>query len=314
MKSIRLIPLVGLFIICLFLGFQAGRHVASSPDGTNESKGENPNSISREYPLPEMNWGAEFDPSISTIEISDNPPHESEDKPLQFARPSGNGQLNLLAIGVDHLVSPQPNLESLWLIVFSPDVPHLMFLPIYPTSLDGRASDDSGEPLVVNFALDTNGDPDQGFRNILKARGIWWDTFILVDEAGISNIMQLFSKVKSGQQTDDGGSPNKPRDGQVDALGKQDSAIFIEALTPPNSNFPLNQRDQYKLIQEVCLRSVSTSPVAIAREAFQLIRSSPEHIHTDLTFRQIIDLWHGHQESQMGFSCEFPSLATAQFQ
>ena len=44
----------------------------------------------------------------------------------------GNGQRNLIILSVDQLSSPQPSLESIWLLVTYPGTPILTLVPIYP--------------------------------------------------------------------------------------------------------------------------------------------------------------------------------------
>jgi hypothetical protein len=89
-------------------------------------------------------------------------------------------QRNLLLIGVDRLHARHPRLESLWLAMVVPNSPGVTLMPLYPRMVDGVPQPD--ETLEVAFRLDDRLAPYTGFANVLRARELWWNHFVVLDE------------------------------------------------------------------------------------------------------------------------------------
>jgi hypothetical protein len=309
MKSIRLLPLVGLFMLCLFFGFRAGRSLAPSFSEGAAPQQRSANIQTRDYPVPDAQSEAELATVLPSAPNPEASIHEENTETIRFTRPSGNGQLNLLVVVVDQLGATTPKLESLWLIVFSPDMPHFMFLPIYPTIQAGAGDKSSGGSLAEVDGLLSNTRPGAHLTSRLELRGIWWDVFILMDETGVVDLVNLFStRALLDSESPVDAQPNA-EEPQVTTPLDRDWNFFLQSMPSSEENPEAAQWAQYRLIQEVCLRSTVASPLEIAQGAFQVIRTNPNHIQTDLSLNQVVALWRGHQESRTGFSCEFPSLA-----
>ena len=103
--------------------------------------------------------------------------------------PVATGQKNALLILADDLESPEPRLEGVWLCVFLPTAPRLTMLPLYPAALSGGHKEDLR--LAGLFGLDGQKMPLPAFQDSLKAKGLWWDYMLVIDEAGIQDVVDL---------------------------------------------------------------------------------------------------------------------------
>ena len=91
-------------------------------------------------------------------------------------------QQNLLILQVDRLDNAPPRLQAVWLagIFKSTHQTILTFSQPYPPKMEGIAF----KELTSAFALDSSGKPSSLFLNQLKAHGVNWQNYVIVDDEG----------------------------------------------------------------------------------------------------------------------------------
>jgi hypothetical protein len=109
--------------------------------------------------------------------------------------PGGLYQRNIAIIHVDDLKAENPNLISIWGLIFYYPEPQIIFQPLYPIHVDGNQN------ISSRFAITKNGDPNPVFMQFLSEDNkITWDNYILVDSDGIS----LFTSAIAGAALPEG--------------------------------------------------------------------------------------------------------------
>ena len=105
-------------------------------------------------------------------------------------------QNNILLIGVDDLTAAFPRLESAWLVLYLAQTPHLTLMPIYPekTSRNGKTAPHRAD-LAELFQSDPQGLPGPKFFSELKARGLWWSGYIIVDRKSLAVVIDLVGRL-----------------------------------------------------------------------------------------------------------------------
>ena len=104
-------------------------------------------------------------------------------------------QRNLLVIGVDHLSAAQPQLESIWLVMYFPGKLDLTFVPLYPDPGEKPAAQSS--PLAASFSLDKAGHPSRAFFRQLEDQ-VWWNNFLVIDQTATRALIDLVGGLPSG--------------------------------------------------------------------------------------------------------------------
>ena len=191
-------------------------------------------------------------------------------------------QRNILIVGVDHLSLPKPNLVSIWLVLYFPNLPHLTFIPIYPQAT--IAGLDTSQSLSQRFDLNPDKTLDPSFTAVLENLGYWWNNYILIDALSLAEIID-----QSGA-------------GLADSSLRGIQAVAGSLSTGANSESSmLRQRD---LIAWGCVQLGTLSQGSILKN----LEAINKHIVTDLS------AWQLKRESQFltrspeEISCEFPTI------
>lgn len=111
---------------------------------------------------------------------------QQESRPLAILQ---NGQRNILMVLVDNLSSPQPQLKSLWLILYMPQSPIVTLMPVFPSAMNVES--DSNEELYQNFSITPAHSGlvlEQAFLDILAEKELTWSGYVILDEIGINNL------------------------------------------------------------------------------------------------------------------------------
>lgn len=206
-------------------------------------------------------------------------------------------QRNILVIGVNHLESPSPELEGIWLILYLPDMPRVTLMPIYPSVMrgasGGRIIADSA--LAQNFRLDSKSVPETSFFEALAELDIHWDNYLLLDEIALIDLIDFM-----------GGLEKTPT---VDGA-QSDKTTGIQALAhlQPTLNNPEHALlSQMQIAQRLCRTHLSlNNPPERIPELFDTLG---KHLVTDLQPSQVIADMKSMLPAGGGITCEFPFLA-----
>jgi hypothetical protein len=145
-------------------------------------------------------------------------------------------QNNILLIGVDDLESSTPQLESTWLVLYIAQTPHFTLMQIYPGKPSGQGG--AGSPkidLAALFQSDPQGYPGPDFFSELKARGLWWSGYIMMDRLALAETIELIADL-SGVD-DQGLSPASRAVARVPFAGHDPQGAY---------------QGQVELIQKLC--------------------------------------------------------------
>ena len=192
----------------------------------------------------------------------------------------GSGQRNLLVIGVDQKKSPDPILESIWLLISYPGKSNLTLIPIYPTIEGGIPLADS--TLAQIFSISSEGVPDTKFFNHLKDQ-LWWDNYILINKEGISALFEFLNQ-------------SEP-DFEVAAT----MASLPAAWQDPDGAL----QGQSQLMKMACER---TSKLLGEVNFSKFIQEIQLHVHTDLNWEEVSQNWSFRPPASLQIECEFPTL------
>ena len=190
-------------------------------------------------------------------------------------------QRNLLLIGVDRLHARHPRLESLWLAMVVPNSPGVTLMPLYPRMVDGVPQPD--ETLEVAFRLDDRLAPYTGFANVLRARELWWNHFVVLDEIGLAKLIDLAGGIDLG-------------DGRVDGLRA------IAELPKAQEDAHGALLSQTALLNGLCL---SQSQLSNSEKPGELPERLSSHMISDLSPAQMSRDWQRIRAAG-GRLCKFP--------
>jgi len=285
-----------LFVLVFFGFFLAGLTIGRQFDG-RLIKNLRPllarpnNSLARSKARP-SNPAVEIQPSKPSLQpplpIPTTPVQPSEVHDLSENKPVP--QNNVLLIGVDDLESPAPRLESVWLILYITQTPHFTLMPIYPNKppkAGKPASPDSD--LAKLFQGDPQGPPGPDFFSELKARGLWWSGYILIDRQALSEIIEKVSGLSTVGESEDPAQAVA----RVPFAGKDPQGAYLM---------------QAEIAQDLCRAAANLNADHISKiENLFLLYS--RHIQSDIDREQAAAELVGMLVQGSSITCEFPSLA-----
>jgi hypothetical protein len=196
------------------------------------------------------------------------------------------GQRNLLVAWVDRLDSTSPRLEGLWLILFVPNSPSLTWLPLYPA---GLVESIAGNPhWVEDFGLTADGKLDPQFVADLRSKDVWWNNYLVIDEAGLVEIVN-----RSLNASEEPAITPQP-----------DAGVRIISNMPLAWEDPANAlKAQFDLLDRFCL---PPSASIHATSAADLIGPLEHHLITNLQAEEIFSIWKNLRLTG-GRLCKFPT-------
>lgn len=205
---------------------------------------------------------------------------------------AANGQRNLLLIGVDELESTNPQLKSVWLVLqiatHSPQ--RFTLVPLYPAVGDQVLV--AQEQLQASFRLDANGAVQQKFFDEIKAADFWWSNYLVIDQAGLAELIDLGGGIDLGHGS---------------LKGKQ----VTQLLTAPELQADTALGAQAAVFQAVCSQSAEKLLSLDAKKIFQKLGG---HLRTDLEIERLTQEWQMPLILAGRPSCEFPTLQASQMQ
>jgi hypothetical protein len=201
-------------------------------------------------------------------------------------------QNNVLLIGVDDLETPAPRLESVWLVLYIAQTPHFTLMQIYPGRTSG--SGDAGSPetdLESLFQSDPQGSPGPDFFTELKARGLWWSGYVILDRHALARAIDLIADL-SGAGIDKALSP-----------GSAAVARVPFAWHDPQGAY----QGQVELVQNLCMAALNLYPDHISKlEDYFLLFD--RHIMSDIGREKLAAEMVGMLVHNNRISCELPFL------
>lgn len=204
-------------------------------------------------------------------------------QPQQGERPmvQVDTQRNLLAILVDDFSAARPQLQGVWLLAQAPYTPQVTFLPVYP--LDDLAAVPAQRRLEEVFRLQGGDGLPPEFAQQLRSRGMWWHNYLIVDEAGLANLIDALGGIDQGDDRLSG------KQALAQMLAAQNPASILEA--------------QARLARAICSRSAQKWKAGETSSAARLL----DGVRSDLTSEALLTAW-GDALRPGGFACEFPTL------
>jgi hypothetical protein len=301
MRPLRYLPFLALFGGFLLLGLSIGRQLealsdkSSRPTLAQARRSEirpksyqesthvetQPDQPSSSLPLPTPTQATEIPtpaaaiPALTLVEGS---------QPVQ--------QNNILVIGVDDLEAQAPRLESAWLVLYIAQTPHFTLMQIYPGKTSG--SGDAGSPgvdLASLFQSDPQGSPGPDFFSELKARGLWWSGYIILDRLALAEAIDLIAEL-SGAGVE-----------QVLSPGSAAVARVPFAWHDPQGAY----QGQVELIQKLCTAALNLHPDHLGKlEGYFLLFD--RHIMSDIGREQLAAEMVGMLVHDSRITCELPFL------
>jgi hypothetical protein len=202
-------------------------------------------------------------------------------------------QNNVLIIGVDDLETQTPQLESAWLVLYIAQTPHFTLMQIYPGNPSGQG--DSGSPkidLASLFQSDPQGSPGPDFFSELKARGLWWSGYIMMDRFAIAQTTDLIANLTE-ESEDPTLIPGSHAVARVPFAGHDPQGAY---------------QGQVELVQKLCTAALHLSADHIGKleDLFLLFGS---HILSDIGREQLAAEMVGMLVYGNRISCELPFLS-----
>ncbi len=191
-------------------------------------------------------------------------------------------QRNVLVIGVDHLSAAQPQLESIWVVMYFPGSLDLTFVPLYPDPGETPAGQSS--PLAASFSLDPAGKPSRAFLRQLEDQ-VWWNNFLVIDRSAMRALIDLAGGLPSGDLNGNGTQV------KLEPLSSwQDASTTIAGQT--------------EILSRLCEQPQVTAPSKVALIA--ALKKLESNLATDLDLMTILDEWQTKSSPSLPFHCDFP--------
>lgn len=196
------------------------------------------------------------------------------------------GQKNILLVYVDDLMSVQPRLEGIWLMVYTLPGKPLTLFPVYPGNGSGSQplAEAANHQLEQTFRLDRKQHLDQGFIEILKSeRRILWDGYIVLDKSAAALAVGAWSEYP----------------------GEDYGKTVVKSIPDPWENPARTLAVQQSVISNICDLSAR---LANQPRLNVIYREAKTHVATDLSLDQALAEWQTMLDTGDNTICEFPTF------
>jgi len=287
MRYKNVIPALIIFSVFLLSGLLTGRWIGQSIEDLHKKSTSTLNQNKVEAGEQAYSRFRSFAPQS---------PANFQNMDLGLVRRSTPEQRNVLLIGVDHLGSPSPTLESIWLVLYIQDLPQITWMPIYPeiTTRGKHVLIQTDSSLKESFQLLPDSLLPQGFQQALRAKHIHWDNLIILDQSAMAGVIDTLGGLER--------LTSQLAEGDV-----VDGLHSIAILQPANIDSQAALLSQANLIQQLC-RTSPQEHINLTRLQ-NLLKTMSSHLVTDLEPEQVISDMSSMLLYGGGFTCEFPSLA-----
>jgi hypothetical protein len=195
---------------------------------------------------------------------------------------------------VDDLESNRPQLESAWLVLYLAKTPHFTLMQIYPGKPSGQAGAGSpSDDLASLFQSDSQGYPGPDFFSKLKALGLWWSGYVILDRLALAETIDLIANLSGGSE------------------GKALSPGSRAVARVPFAGHDLKgaYQGQVELIQKLCAAAqyLNAGHIGELEDLFLLFGS---HFISDIGREQLAAEMVGMLVHENRISCELPFVST----
>ena len=307
MRKAALILLI-FFNACLMIGFLAGTALGGSASAREGDP--SPRSAAAQEIVTSDEQLAAADPAAgnqpeeqaaqpeeAALQVPDQAEAPVPEQPAQAEQPaqqpaahivaeSPTGQRSILFVGVDNLNAAAPVVKSIWMLFYIPSSPGLTLAPVYPAMTNDQTQADGA--LAAAFSMNADGSPSTRFATALIERDIRWNHYAILDQAGLSTLVDSLGGVDLG----------------ASRLGGQEVLSYLSSM---ESDVPTNLEIQAALIKSLCV--IPGRPDAqIDIPALYTLLS--DHIHTNMGPEWILTDWQslGLAGGQL---CKFPTLRSS---
>ena len=262
MKVVIIFLSIIAFIICLVIGVYVG---------SMETHAKNPTPVRPNSPTQS--------PTIPTTENR---------QPTRPNNPKSNSlnQRTLVLIQADNLINSQPRLIGVWLAIYMPTQPQIIFLPLYPS--EGGVPSPLAQALSDSFGFTPQGTLTLAFEQALQTYNFKYDGKLITDEEGLARIVDGLHGLDLG-----------------DGSGIRDGKTVSGLLALPWENSRAALSSQKRLLNGICARWASAQE-KIDWLSF-LVGAVPKHIRTDLSFGIFVDDWNTLTSTGRPIKCEIPA-------
>ena len=203
---------------------------------------------------------------------------------VQLSR-SAQRQRKTLVIYVDRLDAATPRLEGLWLVISGDDAARLSLIPLYPVYVS--SSRRSNVDLAQAFCLTAQLALAPSFLEALRSANLNWDHSVLIDQAGLTDVVDMLGPVDIG-------------------YGPLNGARTLSRLPAPGLNPPAALLAQVSLVGALCARA---GGLFAARDPASFYRTLNNHFRADFPPELILNAWRQFRRLPNGqIACQFPSL------
>ena len=203
-------------------------------------------------------------------------------------------QRSILIVTVDDLKDNRARLDSIWLILYVPNLPEITLIPVYPeiSSTGDGLNIDLDNDLQAKFNLEPGAIIDPIFMTHLREFGITWSKYFILDRSTINQINQYATDLHKEFPP---------------SSNREESSSII-----PNVELTQTERIlfQAEIAQNICHRyaEIMLTPDTVLRYFPRVL----DRIETDLNAQEAAyEIW-TIEEAMAGFSCVFPSFSAMQ--
>jgi hypothetical protein len=194
-------------------------------------------------------------------------------------RPTAPEQENILVIGVSDLAAPEPELESVWMVLYLTDSTHLTLMPIYPPFMPEISQ---SQQLAKSFRLNGDRQLDEKFIQALRDQDLRWNYTVVMDQVALSAVVDFV-------RSSGGGGSNLGRAALDQKASDADTLV-----------------EQTRLLQGLCY---GVGELPYLPDVSGLYKLIPQHVMTDLPLVEFISAWQIRLAQGSQLSCEFPFLS-----
>jgi hypothetical protein len=188
-----------------------------------------------------------------------------------------NKQQNLVLILIDNLGTPGYHLESVWLLLFTPDYPDLTLLMLYPSPKEPYKN------LANQFKLTPDGKLDTSFTDALHSFKFNYQGFILIDEEGLSQWIDWMNG--------------------IDIDGNTQNGANVQNYTPkPWNDFDKSIKPQMTVATGLCKKTILLPKDVNWFTLLGII--FPDHMSSDLSLKDTVVMWKNFLAKQEKAKCK----------
>jgi len=200
-------------------------------------------------------------------------------------------QRSILIITVNDLKVNGAKLDSIWLLLYVPNLPEITLIPVYPkiNSSGDSIKVDLDYDLQTKFKLEPGGILDPIFLAHLRENGVTWSKYIILDRSSINQIDQFATNPQIEH-------PSGSYHGELSSIITDKELTTAERIL-----------SQAKIAQNIChhYTELMLTPDTVLKYFPRLV----DRIETDINAQEAAyEIW-TFDKAMAGFRCVFPSFS-----